>query len=192
MLRRARLLAPLLLLLVPVAAHAAGGLDVDDRRGDGEFAAPDTAKYRALARSADIRGATAVISGERAVFTLVMDAPISALEPERGSNAAGGTWFVCTPGSSGSGEPCDGTIVTATIDDDVAVDVGWQGTAAPVPPCRPTGSVRGRLLVVKIAADCVRLTADVRLRASFGAVLKARRGSALLSDETRASRTGAL
>ena len=190
-----RFLAPAVLaaaaLLVPLApAHAAAGLSVDDPKGDVTIAAPQPSKFRTLARSADITEATAVIGTGKAVLSVVLRDRTEELQPSKGNNAIGVTWFVCAAGSE---DPCDGTVLTANIADGADGEVSWQGTAEEMPDCPATVKAKGRLILLKTATSCVRLTDGVTLSAS----LLARygdpgQGGALLADDTAASDAGSL
>jgi hypothetical protein len=178
-------------LLAPLApAHAVAGLSVDDPKGDVTIAAPKPAKFRTLARSADITEATAVIGKGKAVLSVVLRGRVEELKPSKGNNAIGVTWFVCAAGSE---DPCDGTVLTANIADAADGDVDWQGTAEEMPDCPAAVKAKGRLIVLKTPRDCVRLTDGVTLSASLLARFgDPGQGGALLADDTKVSDAGSL
>lgn len=183
-------LATLALLSPLVPAHAAAGIEVGDPKGDVEIAAPKPAKLRTLARSADLREVTAVLSGGQAILTARMRNPVDELDPGKGGNSLGVAWFVCTAGTE---DACDGTVLSATVAKGTKGDVGWLGTDEDMPDCPATVKAKGRFVILKTTQECVRITDGVTLSAQLLARIgDPRTGGAIFTDDTKVSDAGSL
>lgn len=183
-------LATLALLSPLVPAHAAAGIEVGDPKGDVEIAAPKPAKLRTLARSADLREVTAVLSGGQAILTARMRNPVDELDPGKGGNSLGVAWFVCTAGTE---DACDGTVLSATVAKGTKGDVGWLGTDEDMPDCPATVKAKGRFVILKTTQECVRITDGVTLSAQLLARIgDPRTGGAIFTDDTKISDAGSL